>query len=502
MGRLSLSLFFGYHDSSVTVANDKSILLHLEAERLFREKHCRITTLDRMDELAASALKYVGGNIEDVDRLYLAKLGNRLSEEQITISGRTFKPIITTHHNNHIGTVLDHGFEKTLIVVADGGSEDGSTRIYLHDSDGTITMLEDLNETVANGKFYGSLTMMVIDPDFLKAHGWYSGKTMGLSAYGTYSDKFESLLQQHTPKMLWGNVLDVPASRKLFGLSDDYSRPWLDSTRKNLAHTGQKYWANCFVEALKKHRHHSENIVMVGGCALNVLLNSELIDSGLFKRIHVGPASGDGGQSLGAILYHERDVRCEWPYLGRGFGDLDSLPDKLVPDLLGGKLVAWYQGRSEIGPRALGHRSLLGLPNSVEQRDRMNRLKRREPYRPVAPMVTEEALEQFFETTQPSPYMSFAPKAKEITYQIAPAIIHADGTCRVQTLTPAQNPILHQALVHIGKETGAPILMNTSFNFAGEAMVDTPDDAIRSFKVSGMDVLYINGERITRESVA
>jgi carbamoyltransferase len=132
----------------------------------------------------------------------------------------------------------------------------------------------------------------------------------------------------------------------------------------------------------------------------------------------------------------------------------------------------------------------------------MNKLKGREPYRPIAPIITAQALEQFFETTQPSPYMSFAPKAKEITYKLAPAIIHADGTCRVQTLRPAQNPILYQALVYIGEETGAPILMNTSFNFAGEAMVDTPDDAVRSFKNSGMDVLYINGERITRESVA
>lgn len=501
MDTLSLSLFFGYHDSSVTIANNKEILLHLEAERLFRDKHCRIISLEQMDQLAAAALKYVERDISDVERLYLAKLGNPLPEDQITINRRTFKPIIATHHNSHIGTILDHGFDKTLIVVADGGSEDDATRIYLHDSDGSITMLEDLTETPANGKFYGSLTMMVIDPDFLKAHGWYSGKTMGLSAFGDYCPKVETLLQQHTSKMLWGNILDVAASRKLFGLGDDYNKPWLDTARKNLAHTGQVYWANCFVEALKKHRHHSENIVMVGGCALNVLLNSKLIDSGLFNRIHVNPVPGDGGQSMGAILYHERNVRSKGAYLGRGFGELDTLPIALVPDLLEGKLIAWYQGRSEIGPRALGHRSLLGLPSPITQLDRMNQLKGREPYRPVAPLIIAEALEQFFETQQLSPYMSFAPQAKEKTQLLAPAIVHADGTCRLQTLTYEQNPVLHQALVKIGEVTGVPILMNTSFNFAGEPMVDTPEDAMHSFKISGLDVLYINGERMTRESL-
>jgi carbamoyltransferase len=321
---------------------------------------------------------------------------------------------------------------------------------------------------------------------------------MGLAAYGQYRDDYATSLREHTPKMLWGNVLDVSASRQLFGLSDDYRTPWLDANRRDLAHTGQQYWQRCFREKLERHLHLSENIALVGGCALNVLLNSELIDSGLFTRIHVCPIPGDGGQSLGAILFHERTVRADWPFLGRGFGEVNGFPEHLVDDLLAAKLVAWYQGRAEAGPRALGHRSVLGLPNSAEQRDRMNRVKGREPYRPVAPLVPEESLEKFFETKQLSPFMTFGPKARQSTGELAPAIVHADGTSRVQTLRKTDNPILHRALVEIGTETGAPILMNTSFNVAGEAMVDTPDDALRSFRASGFDVLYINGERITR----
>ncbi len=498
MDRLSLSIFFGYHDSCVTVADNNTILLHLEAERYFREKHCRIMDGMKMDRLVSEALSYVGGDIGSVERVYVAQLSSPLDKDHVEINGRRFRHINTTHHMNHIGTVLDHGFDKTLIVVADGGSEDGSTRLYLQNTNSELTMLEDLDHTAANGRFYGSLTMLVIEPDYMRAHGWDSGKTMGLSAYGKYRKSFEEHLRSHVPQMLWGSTLDVEASRSLFDISDDYSKPWLEEARRDLAHTGQLYWTKCFREKLEKYRHLSDSILVVGGCAFNVLLNSELIDSGLFKRIHVGPASGDSGQSLGAILFHERNVCCNGPYLGRGFGDVDQLPDSLVTDLLAGRLVAWYQGRSEIGPRALGHRSLLGLPNSIEQRDRMNRLKGREPYRPVAPIIIAESLEQFFATKQPSPFMSFAPKARESTCALAPAIVHADGTSRVQTLSAVDNPILYEALTLIGQETGIPMLMNTSFNFAGEPMVDTPDDALRSFKLSGMDVLYINGERIEK----
>lgn len=496
MGELSLSIFFGYHDSSVTVADGENVLLHFEAERYFRRKHCLVSPAE-MEELVAAALAYVGHDIAAVGRLYVAHMKNPYPAE-VELCGRRFRPIITYHHQNHIGTVLDHGFGPALIVVADGGSEDGSTRVYLHAPDGTCTQIDDLDETPANGKFYGSLTMLVIDPDFFKAHGWYSGKTMGLAAFGRYREDYASLLATNTPQLLWGNVLDLPAMRGRFGLGADYSKPWLDEARRDLACTGQQFWQTAFRDGLARHRHLSGNVVLVGGCALNVLLNSELIDSGLFERVHVGPVSGDGGQSLGAILFHERGVRARWPFLGRGFGDVDALPSGLVGDLLAGKLVAWYQGRAEVGPRALGHRSVLGLPNTVSQRDRMNRVKGREPYRPVAPMVPEESLVDFFDTRQPSPYMSFGPRAREVTCRLAPAIVHADGTARVQTLRLQDNPVLHAALTEIGQATGAPIIMNTSFNVAGEAMVDTPDDARRSFRKSGFDILYINGERETR----
>lgn len=497
MSPLFLSLFFGYHDSSVTIADDERVLLHLEAERYFRRKHCVVSPTE-MDELVAVALGYVGGDIRGVEEVYLSPLKNPLSEERICVQGREFRPIMVGHHNCHIATAKDPRFVDALIVVADGGSEDGSTRVYFK-SENRLEMVANLDDTAANGKFYGSLTMMVIDPDFMKAHGWYSGKTMGLAAYGRYREDFARVLEELLPDLLWGCYLDVEKARARFGLGPDYSRPWLDERRRDLACTGQELWTQAFLKELGKLRHLSGNLVMVGGCALNVLLNSALVDSGLFDRVHVGPASGDCGQSLGAILHHHPEIPCPDAHIGRGFGEVEEYPNMLGRDLLEGHVVAWYQGRSEIGPRALGHRSLLALPAPVSQRDRMNTLKAREPYRPVAPIVPAEAAGRFFSSSHPSPYMSFAPRALAAAQEKAPAIVHADGTARLQTLTQVENPILHRVLLEIGETTGAPILINTSFNFDGEPIVDTPEDALKSFRRGAADVLYVNGERYSKE---
>ena len=134
------------------------------------------------------------------------------------------------------------------------------------------------------------------------------------------------------------------------------------------------------MDRIKKYAYLSENICLVGGCALNVLLNSAIAESGLFRRIYITPISGDGGQSLGAILFHNPHIRCDYPYLGRGWGEINNNSEMLIRDLLSHKIVAWFQGRSEIGARSLGHRSFLGLPDSISMRKRLSeKVKKREP---------------------------------------------------------------------------------------------------------------------------
>ena len=260
-------------------------------------------------------------------------------------------------------------------------------------------------------------------------------------------------------------------------------------------------WVTAFSEKLKELRSLAPNLILCGGCALNVNLNSFLSDSNIFDKIYISPLSTDCGQSLGSILYHEASVECSYPFLGRGFGDVEELPPLLIDDLLHGKLIGWYQGRSEVGPRALGHRSILGLPSTLEMRNRLNSIKGREPYRPIAPIIPQQYLHQFFNTHTPSPYMTFAPQVADITKQKAPAVVHFDGTSRVQTIDQQDNPILHEVCIKIGELTDAPILMNSSFNLNGEAIVDTPEDALLCFARSQIDVLYLNGERFTKSDI-
>ncbi|MBN2052353.1 carbamoyl transferase NodU family protein [Candidatus Woesearchaeota archaeon] len=494
--KLGLSIYFGYHDSCVTFYSDKKILLHLEAERVFRKKHMR-TSQNEMQNLISVGLKYLNLEQREIDEVLIAKWNNQF-EKGTQINGFDAKPILTGHHENHIGTGFVSGYEDAIIICADGGSEDGTTKIYLKNGN-EGKLIEDLDNTIMTGKFYGTITQMIIDPRFGRAHDTYPGKTMGLAALGQYRPEFDTLIREHADEINKLHINGCEHLLKIFGMSSNYEKPWLDKNRVDLAFTAQKIWQETFYKKLSEFANISRNIILVGGCAYNVSLNSLVADTKLYKNIYVTPVSGDCGQSLGAAIYMNPDISCDYPFLGRAFGEIhlnNQALSKIVDDILQHKIIAWYQDRSEVGPRALGNRSFLGLPDSEEMRQKLSiKVKKREPYRPVAPIITLDDLPVFFDTIQPSPYMTFAPMAKQITKDISPAIVHFDGTSRVQTISKDTNPIIHELLVRIKEKTGAPILMNSSFNTDGEPIVDTPVDAMRNFKSSGADILYINGER-------
>lgn len=498
MKKYILSLYFGHHDSCITLANDEKVLLHLEAERYFRKKHIHLNA-DQMLELINYALHYLNIGIEEIGEVLLAKWDNQFTESKILINGKKFEPVLTDHHENHIGTITPIYGGDCLIICADGGSEDGSTKFYHRDANGQIRLIADYDNEVITGKFYGTITQMIINPNVGRAHDTEPGKTMGLTALGKYSKKHYDLIDAHWEELNKLHQEGVESLNKLFQLSNDYSKPWEDKDRCDLAFTAQQYWENRFIELIKKHSSVSKNIALVGGCALNVLLNSKVQDLGIFNQVITTPISSDSGQSLGAIMFRYPKLKCTYPFLGRGFGDTDKVPDGLLEDLISEKIVAWYQGRSEIGPRALGHRSFIALPNSLEMKNKLSvDVKRREMYRPVAPMVTEEDVNVYFNETYPSPYMTYSPTVKEITKEKAPAIVHFDNTSRVQTVSKTDNPIMHKILKMVENETGVPILMNSSLNVAGEPIVDSIEDAFRNFHNSQADVLYVNGRRYVK----
>ena len=374
MRNLIMSLSFCYHDSAVTIANEHEILLHLEAEMLFRKKHICIETHEEVEKLVDAALKNIGATIDDVKELLITKWKNLYrKKKEINLLGKSFEPIITTHHQNHIGTMIPSRYDKAVVVCADGGSEDGTTKIYFKDEN-KYTLLEDLDDTPMTGKFYGSITQIVIHHNHRLAHNTYAEKLMGLSALGEQSDELVALIKKNKDALNQYHEDSPDELLKQFKISSNYSAPWLDKRHVDLAYTAHNYWVNTFTEHLKKYRNLSENIALVGGCALNIALNSKLIDDHIYKNVYVSPISTDAGQSLGAILYRYPFLKCNYPFLGRYFGEMspDASINEVLECLLKGDIIAWYQGRSEIGARALGHRSFIGLPFSLDQKRKIS----------------------------------------------------------------------------------------------------------------------------------
>jgi len=255
------------------------------------------------------------------------------------------------------------------------------------------------------------------------------------------------------------------------------------------------------------------HLVMAGGVALNCVANSRLLEEGPFERIWVQPAAGDAGTALGAALHVARELGdgvepMPSAALGRGF-DEDELErglaaagvdferphdvaEAVAETLAADGVVAWFQGRSEFGPRALGHRSLLADPRAQGNLERLNDVKGREQFRPVAPMVLAERAEEIFSSGPiPSPYMLFTHRVEEAWRARIPAVVHVDGTARIQTVDADEEPLVARMLEGFERRTGVPVVVNTSLNTAGRPMVDDPRDALECFGSAPIDMLAI-----------
>ena len=488
-----LSIAFCYHDSSIAVSDEKRVLISLEAERFYRKKHYRFKSTLEVDEMVNYILDELKITINDIKKLYITRWNNLYEESECVILGKKFNPIFTGHHDNHIGTSFPSGYKKAVILCSDGGSEDGFTKLY-YKNNNKIKLIENLDDKIFTGKFYGTIAQMIIEPKGSKAHTSGVGKLMGLSAMGKYDKKIEKLILDNLDEINSLHFDNVDNLRKIFGLPDKYDEVWKDEYKKDIATTAHTIWVNSCADYLKKHNTYSKNICLVGGCALNITLNSKLIDDGIYDNVYVSPISSDAGQAVGALLYNNPKLKCDYPFLGYGKESNYFYDENIINDLLEGKIVAWYQGKSEIGARALGHRSFIGIPTSEEMRVKISeKVKGREPYRPVACIVPYEEVNNYFEQNYESPYMTFCSQAKSITKKMAPAIVHYDGTTRVQTLRKEENPILYDIILKLKEKIGVPILMNTSLNVMGDPICDTVEDAIETYEKSKADCLYING---------
>ncbi|MBB6121889.1 carbamoyltransferase family protein [Nocardiopsis algeriensis] len=254
-------------------------------------------------------------------------------------------------------------------------------------------------------------------------------------------------------------------------------------------------------------------LTMAGGVALNCVANSRLFREGPFEDIWVQPAAGDAGTALGAALevavragdrvepmrgadlgrsWSEDELRAVLEEAEVAYERPDDLAAAVAEALDQDALVAWFQGRAEYGPRALGHRSLLANPSRAENLERLNRVKGREQFRPVAPMVAEHRAEEIFSGGPlPSPYMLFVHEVAPEWRERIPAVVHVDGTARVQTVNGEDDPLTARLLEEFERRSGLPVLVNTSLNTAGRPMVDSPRDALECFGSAPVDVLAL-----------
>ncbi len=253
-------------------------------------------------------------------------------------------------------------------------------------------------------------------------------------------------------------------------------------------------------------------LTMAGGVALNCVANSHLAEHGPFEEIWVQPAAGDAGTALGAALFVARELGdgvqpLPTAALGRSWSDAElegwlqtarvayerpaDIAEAAAEVIAAGGVVAWFQGRSEFGPRALGRRSLLADARDPENLRRLNDVKGREQFRPVAPMVALERAAELFEGPLPSPYMLFTHRVRPPWERRIPAVVHVDGTARIQTVDRRHEPLVARLLDAVDRRTGVPVVINTSLNTAGRPMVDDPRDALECFGSAPVDLLAI-----------
>lgn len=373
------------------------------------------------------------------------------------------------HHQSHAAyAYLSSDFEESDILAIDGRGWNYNC-IFI-DKNGKIT---DLSSKMGIGILWDT---------FSKKIGFGplgAGKLMGLAGYGKYSLNVHMMLDYY-----WQNNFTFHDRLKFY----------LDTVKpEDIAYTLQAATQE-IIRDLVLPLKSCDNICIAGGVAYNGYMNEEFTKA--YKGVHVPPAPGDEGQSIGTYMHadyvlnknrHKIGVYNgeEYSYTGEEKVDLKEVAQAIAD----GKIVGWYQGKTESGNRALGNRSILADPRDPNIKNRINEdIKQREDFRPFAPSVLEEHYQDYFDTNQPSPYMS---RIMPVISDKIPGVTHIDGTARIQTVNRNQNSRYYELINEFYKITGIPMLLNTSFN-CKEPIVETPEDAINTFNRTELDLLVIN----------
>ncbi len=449
------------------------------------------------------------------------------------------------HHLAHAASAYyTSGWDDCLVAVVDAMGEAHSASIYRGRQD-TLEMLAETSASDSIGILY-SLVTLHLGFDFNSDEY----KIMGLAPYGD-PRRFRAFFNEAVQLGRDGAVrIPILRLNRTRDERENYSgtRRYLEQHLLPARHPDDEITddhrdaAAALQECLDKVMLHvcgffgvatgSRRLALAGGVALNCTANGHLIKSGRFDEIYVQPAAGDDGSALGAALFRAAqageisNVRFPTPFLGPSYsideietalaefgdqievhrsGSLAETCAEAARLIAEGRVIAWYRGRMEFGPRALGHRSILADPGRPEMRDRINAMvKMREAFRPFAPAVSLEQVHRWFEVPAGTelPYMITTVDVREEFRAQLPAITHVNGSARVQTVSPQDNAEFHALLKAVGKISGSEMVLNTSFNVKGQPIVNTPREAIETFLGTGIEYLFLENVMLARRQRA
>ena len=539
------------HDAAAVLLDGARIVAAIEEERLDRIKHSNC-----FPESAIRACLEIGDmSLSDVDRIALSHGASWTQERSrpafledptravsvdasLSVSWLfrdTFGEDVRDrlrfchHHVAHAWSAYAlSGLDDALVMTIDGMGDDCSAMVLLA-RDGRLEVLRKIPISQSLGGLYVNVIQLI---GFFMFDEY---KAMGLAPYGDPL-RYKALFREGYRLLPEGRyVVDTPAAwldrfsrAGLLACARRAGQPFAQA-HMDVAAALQRTLEDIAVHVLTHFRAATgaEHLCLAGGVAHNCSLNGRILASGLFRGVFVQPAAHDAGAALGAALSvtaGDAPVRVRTmppPYLGRHIGQDDEISRRLhdwsglvdvkrVEDvasatarlLAGGAVVGWVQGRSEFGPRALGNRSILGDPRPAWNRDRINAMvKKRESFRPFAPSVLAEEAATYFDLPDVSAslsFMTFVVSVRPEWRSVLGAITHVDGTARIQTVSKRDNPLFWHLIDAFRRETGIPLLLNTSFNNNAEPIVDSVEDAVTCYLTSGLDLLVIGNCLVRR----
>jgi carbamoyltransferase len=533
-----------FHDPAAALVVDGQTVAAAEEERFSRRKHGKapvaFSTWELPEQAIAFCLRTAGLSAQDLDAVaysydpgLAAPVGADITadgwEGLRTLYARRAPLFLRSildgwdgdfrwvrHHVAHAASAtFASGFDPCSVLVLDGRGEVAS-HLAGRSEGGRLQVLAAQRLPHSLGLLYEELTAHL---GFRRSSDEY--KVMAMSSYAEpeFLDELRRLVRADGRGGFTVAPVELARFAPPLAPGEEFGQ-----RHAALAASVQRRLEEVLLDlaAWLFERTGDRDLVMAGGVALNCVANSRLWREGPFERIWVQPASGDSGTALGAAMQVAAELGdpvapMRTAALGSGFADPeleraldvaavgyerpDDVADAVAEVLADNGVVAWFQGRSEFGPRALGHRSLLADPRRPENLEKLNDIKGREQFRPVAPMVLAERAAEIFDGPLPSPYMLFTHDVRPQWRDRIPAVVHVDGSARIQTVDRESEPLVARMLERFEALTGVPVVVNTSLNTAGRPMVDTPRDALECFGSSPVDALAIGPYLVSRAGV-